>query len=162
MEFLWALQQMKAVSAAAIAVGKDEPWATKFLQSRKFRSFRNAKILESSIKNGLTIEWWYEFGKNLTEGEKVRWLGNCVTCADVFEFNAYEVEEQRTDDMAVALPCPVCSSPLSLKQDVVPFKPTREQVEGWKELGSRLTPKIERVHHQFSNEEIVFENGGSE
>jgi hypothetical protein len=156
MEFLWALQQMKSVTAAALAVGQDEIWAEKFLQSRKFRAFRNAKLLEISIKNGLTLEWWYEFGKNVAEGTKTTWEGACETCQDVFTFNAYDIESERTDDMDLQVHCPICHTFLKVMEKTEAFRPSREQVEAWKELGSRLSPKIERVHHEFSKETFEF------
>lgn len=161
MEFLWALQQMKSLAAASIAVGKDEAWAEKFLQSRKFRQFRNAKILEVSIKNGLTIEWWYEFGKHVTEGEKIQWSGFCPACKENYEFNVYEIEEARKDDLCLDLKCPVCFTPIHADREVVKIKPSREQIEAWKEIGSRILAKIERVHHTYSDEQIVFENTDS-
>jgi len=64
--------------------------------------------------------------------------------------------------MGLAVPCPVCYAPANWVFHEVDFKPSREQVQGWVELGARLIPKIERVHHQFEKTEIVFESGGQD
>jgi len=71
--------------------------------------------------------------------------------------NTYEAETYRDDDDRLRASCYGCYKPVELKYILEEFKPTREQVEGWKELGSRLIPKIERVHHQFEKSEYIFE-----
>lgn len=162
-EFLYYLQQLKQVHAAALAVGETEEWAQKFLGSRKFKSFRDKKLQEMSVRSGLTIEWWHQWGKWCAEGTKENYEAECKTCQRVYEFTEYEIETQRDDNMQMHVQCPVCFAPLEPAKKTEVFKPTREQVEAWKEIGSRLSPKIERVHHQFENSEIVFEStGGTE
>jgi hypothetical protein len=68
------------------------------------------------------------------------------------------VESFRKDDMTLEVPCPVCYKPMLAQEMKEEFKPSREQVVSWQELGSRLIPKIERVHHQFENVNIQFES----
>lgn len=163
MNFLIGLQKMRNQEAAAIAVGKDSVWANNFLTSKKFRSYVSSKLIEYSVKNGITVDWWYQFGKWLTEGKKEYYESTCTGCLFTWTLNVHEAEEARDDNMDFAVSCPACTCAkcaVVLKEE--PFKPTREQVEGWKELGQRLIPKIERVHHQFSKEEFVFESGGQE
>jgi hypothetical protein len=155
--FLINLQKLKNVTAAALSVNKDEDWGDKFLKSQKFRKYLSLKMKSFSDKNSLDVEWWYQFGKNLTEGFKEFYQASCPGCKYEFEMNLYEAESQRNDDMQLEAECPACTyKPISLllKQDA--FTPSREQVEGWKELGNRLIPKIERVHHQFENVNIEF------
>lgn len=160
MEFLLALQKMKNLEASAMSVGKEEGWAKGFLASKKFKAYLTSKMLEFSIRNGMTIEWWYTFGKWLTEGYRELYRVKCHYCEYEGDMNTYEVEQYRQDDMTFAVPCPACYKSVVVEHEKEVFKPTREQVEGWKELGSRLIPKVERVHHQFENTEIVFESQG--
>lgn len=156
--FLLNLTNMKNVAASALSVGKDEEWGIKFLRSRKFVTYRNLRLQEISIRNGMTVDSWYLFAKWLMEGKKESWGAVCDVCQFKNEWDGYTVEEARKDDMTVLLECHGCYKPLEPVKTEEPFKPSREQVEGWKEIGSRIIPKIERIHHQFSNEEIIFES----
>jgi hypothetical protein len=159
MEFFLALQKMKAVEPAAISIGKDTDWANRFLSSKKFKAFVSAKMQELSLKNGITLEWWYQFGKILSEGKRTYYGGHCDTCQKDVEFTEYEAEAFRSDDMVIEAKCTNCETPLTIQKKTEAFKPTREQVEGWKELGSRIIPKVERVNHEFERTEIAFEVG---
>lgn len=161
MAFLLALQKMKNMTAAALSVGKDEGWGQAFLKSRKFREYIGCKMDEFSVKNGLTVEWWYQFGKWVTEGVREGYRAACAGCGYKGLLTTYEVESFRTDAMGLEVPCPACFKPLAVEAVKEPFHPTREQVVAWQEMGSRLIPKIERVHHQFERSEIVFESGGT-
>lgn len=160
MQFLLALQKLKSPEAAAISVNQTEDWAKKFLSSRKFKSYVANKMQEFSVKNGMTVEWWMQFGKWLADGKKTYFEGVCAYCADAVQFSPYEAEVFRQDDMTFAAECPLCFKPILLKEITEPFHPTREMVEGWKEVGSRILPKVERVHHEFSKEEFTFEAAG--
>jgi hypothetical protein len=158
MQFLLNLQKLKSVHAAAMSISKDEAWAQKFLSSRKFKNYIGNKLQEYSVKSGMTIEWWHQFGKQIADGYKETYKVNCPYCKYEGQMTEYEVEAYRNDDMDLELPCPACLTPATYELKREEFKPSREQVEAWKELGSRLIPKIERIHHQFENAEIVFES----
>lgn len=161
MQFLLALQRMKESTAAALSVGKDEAWGKTFLSSKKFRQYIHSKMEEFSVKNGLTVDWWYRFGKELSAGFREWYVVQCSYCRYTGEMPVYELECYRNDDMTLEVPCPACYKKTEPVYKKEPFTPTREQVEGWKELGARLIPKVERVHHQFEKTEIIFEaNGG--
>lgn len=157
MEFFLALKKLKAVAPAAVSVGKTEEWANHFLASKKFKAFVAAKMQEIQIKNGVTLEWWYQFGKMLAEGRRFFYGGFCDVCKKDVEFTEYEAESARGDDMVLQARCKDCEAPVALERRHEAFKPTREQVEGWKELGSRLSPKVERIQHEFDKTEISFE-----
>lgn len=157
MEFFLALKKLKAVQPAALSVGKDEAWANKFLASRKFKSFIAAKMQELQIKSGITVEWWYQFGKHLATGYRDFYVGTCGKCLKVQEYSTYEIEAARDDDMEIHATCPDCLEPVQVSRHSEAFRATREMVEGWKELGSRLIPKIERVQHEYDKTEISFE-----
>lgn len=157
MEFFLALQKLKAVQPAALSINKDEEWANRFLASKKFKAFIACKMQELSIKNGITVEWWYQFGKNIATGYRTYYGGFCDACKKDLEFTEYEAESCRGDDMVLQAQCPDCEAPIALQKRHESFRPTREQVEGWKELGSRLIPKIERVQHEYDKTNIEFQ-----
>lgn len=158
MNFLLALQRLKNVLPAAMAVDKTEEWAQSFLKSRKFRDYINSKMQEFSVKNGLTVEWWYQFGKNLSDGFKEFYRVNCGYCTYAGTMNTYEVESFRTDEMKLDVSCPCCFKGVEVEHVKDEFKPSREQVEGWKAIGDRLIPKTERVTHSFENVNIEFQS----
>jgi len=159
MNFLLNLQKMKNVTAASLSVDKTEEWGQSFLKSRKFREYLNCKMQEFSVKNGLTVEWWYQFGKWVSDGFKEYYRVVCSGCGYQGTMNVYEVEAARFDDMTIKdVTCPACYKPMVVELVKEKFEPSREQVEGWKELGARLIPKVDRVHHQFENVDIRFES----
>lgn len=158
MQFLISLQKLKSTIAAAMAVDKPEEWAQKFLKSRKFRDYIACKMDEFSVKNGLTVEWWNQFGKWSAEGYREFYKVGCAYCSFAGTMTSYEVEVYRSDEMVLDVPCPACFKPVEVERVREEFRPSREQVVAWQELGSRLIPKVERVHHQFENTEIVFQN----
>ena len=159
MNFLLNLQKLKNVTAAALGAGKDETWGQNFLRSRKFREYISCKMQEYSVKNGLTVEWWYGFGKWLADGYREFYKVLCAGCGYSGTMNVYEVEAGRSDDMlTVEVGCPACFKPMAAEFVREEFKATREQVEGWKAIGDRLIPKTERIHHSYDNVEIKFES----
>lgn len=159
--FLLNLQKLKNVTAAALSVDKDEEWGNKFLKSQKFRKYLSLKMKAFSDRNGLDVDWWYQFGKQVTDGYKEFYDAECPVCQFKFEMDTYEAESSRNDDMQIESECPACTfKPIKLELKKEEFKPTREQVEGWKEIGSRLLPKVERTHHTFENTEIIFQSEG--
>lgn len=158
MQFLLNLQKLKNTTAAAMSVDKSEEWAQAFLKSRKFRSYISHKMEEFSVKNGLTVEWWYQFGKNVADGFREYYSARCSYCQYAGTMNTYEVESYRGDEMELDVPCPACFKAVGLELIHDRFTPTREQVVAWQDLGSRLIPKVDRVHHSFENTEIIFEN----
>ena len=162
MNFLLSLQKLKNVTAAALGAGKDEEWGKKFLASRKFRQYIACKMDEFSVKNGLTVEWWYQFGKWSADGYKENYRLSCTYCDFKGTMTNYEAETYRSDDMGLEIPCPACFKSVAFIYEKETFVPTREQTVAWQELGARLIPKVERIHHQFSKEEIIFESGGTE
>lgn len=158
--FLQSLQKLKNLHAAALNVGKDDEWAETFIKSRKFVKFRNAVLQATSLRNGVTLDWWYEFGHDVAQGYRQSWQGDCKKCNQSSEWTMYELESLRDDDLMIRASCPFCFEPIEIKEQRDKFEPTREQVVVWQEFGNRLIPKIERVHHQFEKSEIVFESEG--
>jgi hypothetical protein len=158
MQFLLNLQKLKNVTAAALSIDKPEEWGQAFLKSRKFRDYIACKMQEFSVKNGLTVEWWYQFGKWTSEGYRDFYEVKCPYCPYRGEMTTYEVESYRHDDMTLEVPCPVCYKPMLAQEMKEDFRPSREQVVAWQDLGARLIPKVERIHHAFENVDIKFES----
>lgn len=162
--FLYALQMYKGnIPKACEFVQKDEEWGTKFIGSRKFREFRNAKIAMMAVRNGDLVDWWWEYGTAGATGYREWSEAYCGLCKEKNVYRQTEVEMARADDMTLHISCKVCLQPIDavdvqLKKEE--FKPTREQVQFWSEIGNRVSPKIERVHHEFSAEKFVFVTEG--
>lgn len=159
MAFLIALQKMQSVAAAAISVGKPAEWAEKFLSSPKFTRYVNQKMEQHSAKSGMTVEAWFQFGKWVMDGKRIFYRGLCAFCQQGSEFTQYEIEASRDDDGNLHVKCPICFQPVDVDEQSEPFRPSREQIEVWKECGSRIIPKVERVHHEFEKTEFTFETG---
>lgn len=157
MEFLIALENHKSIDAASAVARVTKEWAKGFLASRKFKSFRSGLLMEASIRNGATISWWYEFGVAAANGKREWYEATCKTCTKTSKFTLYEAEQCRQDDMTFKGQCPLCYEPVTLESKSAPFTPTREAVVAWQEIGARLIPKIERVHHEFEKAEFVFQ-----
>lgn len=155
-QFMLAHQKTKSVDMAAQMVGKDSDWAQRFLSSPKFKKFVYSKMAQFSAQNGITVEWWYQFGKHIADGHIEQYEYLCGFCQFKGEMNTYEAETYRDDDMILRASCSVCFKPVTVERVLQDFKPSREQVEVWKEFGSRIIPKIERVHHEFEKSEIIF------
>lgn len=157
-QFMLAHQKTKSVEMAAQMVGKDADWAQKFLSSPKFKKFVYSKMAQFSAQNGMTVEWWYASCKQTIDGYVEHYEYKCGFCQFDGNLNSYEAETFRDDDLQLRISCHACFKSVDFKYVRVPYKPTREQIEILKEVGSRIIPKIERVHHQFENTEILFQN----
>lgn len=155
--FLVALQKLKSFTAACIAINKPEDWANQFLTSKKFVKFRNLKLDEAKVKAGLTTEYLMLFAKWNLAGKKEWWAASCAKCAYADEWTEYQLEASRDDNMDIRASCPICFEPVSLVPRSEPFIMSRENMDMWKEVAARFWPKVERVHHEFSNETISFQ-----
>jgi len=155
--FLWALQKYGGnIEQAAEFVAKPVEWATHFLASKKFREFKASKIKAASVRNGDLVESWWEFGIDGARGFKEFYVAVCHLCHGKSEYSVPEAELARQDDMSFCATCKYCLQPVEIEYQREEFKPTREMVQIWQELGNRLSPKIERVHHEFSKETFLF------
>lgn len=156
--FLFRLQQYNGdMEKAAHSIGKTVEWAQKFISTRKFREFRNAKLQTMAIRAGNLVDWWWEMGLSGAKGFVEWYQGTCQLCHEENKFTDVEAETFRTDDMAFKAACRVCMQPITLEHHKEDFKPSREQVQFWSEIGQRVSPKIERVQHEFSTETFSFQ-----
>ena len=160
MNFIKNLEKLKSIPAACISVGWHEQTGRAFLNSRKFQKYLGCRMQAISTKAAMGAEAWWQVCADITNGFKKKLLANCVICKTVEEITPYEYELSRHDDLNHDYRCPVCGVEATVEEQITEFKPSREQVEGWKEWGARITPKIERTHHTFENTEIVFSPEG--
>lgn len=161
--FLYALQKNGGdLEKACRFIQKPMDWANKFIASRKFREFRNAKLSALAVRNGDLVEWWWEYGMDGAKGFRECYEGACHLCHEKNLYRPTEAEITRDDDMKLNVKCKVCLQGIDVDLKREEFKPSREQVQFWSELGNRLSPKIERVQHSFSKEIFSFGSGESE
>lgn len=155
--FLYALQKNGGdMEAACGTVGKSLEWAERFVSTRKFREFRNAKLTHAAISNGALFEEWRETGIAGMRGYREWWEGGCGLCHEENTYSTTEIESFRRDDMKLEPQCKVCFQKIEVELKREDFKPSREQVQFWAELGARVSPKIERIQHEFSSETFTF------
>lgn len=155
--FLYALQKYQGnLETACNFVGRSMEWANKFITSRKFKEFRNCKLASMSALNGDLVEWWWQFGMDGARGYKESYEAVCSICSECNLYTVVEAEMMRTDSMDFKGQCKTCLQPVELLYHREEFKPSREQVQFWSELGNRKVPKIERVQHEFSSERFEF------
>lgn len=155
--FLYWLQELKGdMELACRKVGKSLEWGQRFISTRKFREFRNSKITNLAVNNGALLEEWREIGISGMRGYRDWYEGKCDLCHEDNQFSTTDIEVFRNDDMALLVSCKVCFQPITTEYKKEEFHPTREQVQFWSEIGNRVSPKIERVQHEFSNENFVF------
>lgn len=156
--FLFALQKFNGdLEKACATVGKPLEWAEKFMSTRKFREFRNAKLNNNAVSTGALFEEWRDTGVAGMRGYWEWYEGSCQLCHEQNRFSIIEAESFRQDDMNFKAACKICFQPVAIEHKREDFKPTREQVQFWSEIGARVSPKIERVHHEFSKENFIFE-----
>lgn len=155
--FLYALQKENGnILRACEFVGQDISWATKFLQSRKFREFRNVKLANAAVRNGDLVDWWWKMGMDGAKGIRRWFSAPCALCHEENVYEETEAEMYRKDDMSMEFTCKVCMQPVTAEMHEDAYKPSREQVQFWAEIGNRLVPKVERVQHEFSKERFDF------
>lgn len=156
--FLYHLQKFGGdLEKSCSACMQTMEWANKFIKSRKFREFRNALLALKSARSGELVDWWWDFGKRGASGINAYYTSECGHCTQKNVYSTTELEMTRDDDMVLHPLCKVCMQPVEAELHEDQFKPTREQVQFWQELGNRLAPKVERVQHTFTDERFVFE-----
>lgn len=155
--FLYGMQKHRGdIEKAAMSVNKPFEWGQKFIASRKFKAFRNAKLAAMSVQNGDLVNWWWKYGLDGAKGYREWYEGICHLCHEKNEFDVSEIEMCRTDEMTLDVKCKVCLQPMEVEQKKEVLGRSREQVQFWSELGNRLAPKIERIHHEFTSEKFSF------
>lgn len=159
-QFLLAHQRLKNVDAAALEVGKDSDWAKRFLASKKWRAFRDAKLELARAQNGITLDRLMQFNEWTLAGKRTWYDAKCEVCKLTEEWSVTQAEMTRNDEMAFEAKCDGCFGPMTLTQREEKFEPTREQVVVWQEDLARIWPKVERIAHQFEKSTFEFVSGG--
>lgn len=159
--FLFYLQKHSGdMELACNKIGKPMEWAQKFISTRKFREFRTARINASAISNGALFDEWRETGIAGMRGYRDWYESNCGLCNETNKYSVIEAESFRDENMTMKASCKVCLQPVSgMEYKKEEYAPTREQVQFWSEIGARVSPKIERISHEFSSENFVFQEG---
>lgn len=158
--FIYALQKYDGdIEKACNFAQRPMEWAQKFLTSRKFREFRNAHLALTRNPNEL-VGWWWEYGLDGAKGYRECYEASCNLCHEINKYRVSEVEATRDDAMKEHVNCKVCLQPVEAALVREEFKPSREQVQFWAEIGNRVSPKVERMLHSFSDETFVFQTGG--
>lgn len=156
--FIAALAEYKGnLEKSCNFVGKNLDWANAFLASRKFNAFKKKKLALAGAKNGNMADWWWSEVIDGARGYKEWYDGPCSVCTEQNVFSVTEAEMVRQDDLTFKATCKLCLQPVSLTYSKAPYSPTREMVQCLQMIGDRKVPKIERVHHEFSNETISFQ-----
>lgn len=155
--FLYLMKKYNgSVEKAATMVGWDKATVDKFFSSRKWRQYRERLLAKAATRNGDLVEEWWNFVVDGMRGYRERYEGVCGLCHEEYSLEPSRVEMYRDDDMKINFECETCKSEVTLQHVQQEFKPSREQVQLSSELGSRVEPKRERVHHTFSEETYVF------
>lgn len=159
-QFLLAHQRLKNIDAAALEVGKDSDWAKRFLSSKKWRAFRDAKLELARAQNGITLDRLMQFNEWTLAGKRTWYDAECKVCKLTEEWSVTQAEMTRNDEMQFDAKCEGCFGPITLTAKEEKFTPTREQVVVWQEDLARIWPKAERVHHTFEKSEFEFVSEG--
>jgi len=159
--FLFYLQESKGdIELACQKIGKPLEWGQKFISTRKFREFRNARLQAMATTSGNVVDWWWEMGLAGAKGYTEWYEALCQLCHETNKYSVVEFEAFKDENMAVKVLCRVCFQEVpGFEYKKEEFKPSREQVQFWSEIGNRVSPKIERVQHEFSTETFTFAEG---
>lgn len=148
-KFLVALSESHDIAQASDKVGKDVAWARRFFAKPKTREWISLKSVQHAAKSGTTQEWWYWWGRSALSKRWLWWEGECASCH--FQVKTYlEPVNEKT------MGCYLCSSAVLMTRKETVIKPTREDIEIWKEFGGRAVPKIERIQHEFNDTTFQF------
>lgn len=151
--FLIALTELNDVPAALLKIDKDAEWGRRFFAKPKVREWISLKTRQFAAKAGTTQEWFFAFGRAVLAGKMEWWDSKCAE--DGWRVRLYAKPEE--DRMGVpSIDCAICGKALIANYFSAQMKPSREQIEVWKELGARVAPKIERIQHEFEDADFVF------
>lgn len=152
-KFLVALDQSHDLSQASAEVGRSLDWAKAFFKKPKIHEWMTKLAQEQAAKSGMTVNWIRATLLGVIRGKEIYWEGTCATCQI----------KQKTwlmpDDEKGVLtqPCLACESPVLMNEVVVPIKMDRQQMVALQELASRVDPKVERISHEFSDDNFIFQ-----
>jgi hypothetical protein len=155
--FLFFLQKFEGkVEKACAAVDQPVEWAGKFFSSRKWRQYRDHLLATASVRNGSMRNWWWQMAIDGAKGYREWYEYECALCHEKAELTPAMASMYQNDDMKFEAQCQLCQTKVDLVYKQEPFKPSREQVQFFSEIGSRIEPKVERRIHELSDETFVF------
>jgi hypothetical protein len=148
-----------SVEKASFAVGWSGEKVAKFFSCRKWREYREMLLAKAATRNGDLVDFWWDFMLDGAKGYTEHWGGSCALCHQEYKLKPAQAELYRDDNMEMKFSCLICKAAVPLEYVQEPFKPSREQVQCASEIGQRVEPKRERVHHTISDETYVFSTG---
>jgi len=149
-------QNPSDIAAAEKAAGWEKGHSQKFFKTERWARYVEKIMALQSVQNGdIKSEWW-GFMLDGMQGKKERYLGQCAACQKKYDLHAAVAESYRTDAGDLEMACRQCGGAVALERKEEIFKPSREQVACAVEVGARVEPKAERIHHSFSEEKFSF------
>lgn len=148
-----------SIEKASFGVGWTMEKVEKFFSCRKWREYKEMLLAKAATRNGDLVDFWWDFMLDGARGFTEHFAGSCSLCHQDYKLKPAQAELYRDDNMDLKFNCMICKSPVPLEHLKEDFKPSREQVQCASEIGQRVEPKRERVHHSFSEETFVFTSG---
>lgn len=152
-KFLVALDKTHDLQLAAEDVGKDLAWANSFFRKPKIHEWMTKIAQEQAAQSGMTVRWVRGQFLAVIRGKEVWWEGECSTC-HVKQKTWIEPDDNLG---TLSAPCLACAKPVLMNQIEHPVRMDRQQMVALQELASRIDPKVERISHEFSDENFVFQ-----
>lgn len=151
-KFLVALDECHDLNIAAERIGKTLDWAHLFFRKPKIFEWMTKIGQEESARQGMTIRWLRAQLMAVYLGRETYWEGECSTC------HVKQKSWIEPDDLKGVLSsdCLACKAPVLMNEMTIPVKKDRQQMVALQELSARIDPKVERVSHEFSDENFVF------
>lgn len=152
-KFLVELDKSHNLKEAAEAIGKKESWAIAFFKRPKVNEWMTKIAQEQAAKSGMTVAWGRSMLMAVIRGKETFWEGECGQC------HVPQKTWLMPDDEKGVLtePCLACGQSVLMNEMTRPVRLDRQQMVALQELLARTDPKTERISHEFTNENYVFE-----
>jgi hypothetical protein len=151
--FLTAFDKTHNLEKACEEIGKPVAWGVAFFNRPKIHEWLTLIAAQAAAKNGMTVQWWFSMMLSVVLGKQTWWEGQCSTC----KVKAKSYLEPDDDKGVLSSKCLACNAPVLMNLTEKPMKLDRQQMTALQELGSRISPKIERISHEFSDESYIFQ-----
>jgi len=148
-----------SIEKASFAVGWSMEDVGKFFSTRKWRQYKEMLLAKFATRNGDLVDFWWDFMLDGARGYVERYEGACDLCKQDYKLSPAQAAQYQDENLDSKFSCMICKQPVALALTKEEFKPSREQVQCASEIGQRVEPKRERVHHTFSDETYVFSGG---
>lgn len=150
--FLTAFDETHDLAKACERVGKSVDWGVAFFNRPKIHEWLTLIAAQAAVRNGLTQQWCMAEAMAIIQGHRIWWEGQCATC----KVKAKSHLEPDDDKGVLSSKCLACGSPVLMNEVVEPVKKDRQQTAMLQEVMARVWPKVERISHEFSDENFIF------